>query len=286
MSAPIRPHDSSRIRTETRRRTHVVSRLSPRSPFAQWQADDSAGRVLPFTASKALAFYHPALKPSTKADLFRDAAIAPHTQWSSRKAAILKLHELCSRTIDQHRRLARLTPEAGYADRAVRRFVAKLKRLKERPGHLRGAARQPGCVLGRLPGGVREGLRADVRRRTDPTASRRAGRAEGGRMNATPRLAVTQDRTDLRDLRQAIGQLVARAFVLMGITKKEATYRLQYSNAGTISRWCSGTERPQFDKLFTIDGFELAFVQAIAEGNPAIVVDTVITLGRARKEAA
>lgn len=88
------------------------------------------------------------------------------------------------------------------------------------------------------------------------------------------------DRKKLADLRPAIGRLVERAFQLMGITKQEAAFRLLYDDQGTISRWCSGRERPLFDKLFTIDGFEAAYVQAIAERNPHIDVTTAITIRR------
>ncbi len=87
-------------------------------------------------------------------------------------------------------------------------------------------------------------------------------------------------RKDLADLRLVIGILVARTFELMGITKQDAAYRMQYRDAGTISRWCSGTERPLFDKLFTIDGFEVAYVLAIAERNQQIEVTTVVTIRR------
>ncbi len=88
------------------------------------------------------------------------------------------------------------------------------------------------------------------------------------------------DRKKLADLRPVIGQLVARTFELMGVTKQDAAYRMQYRDAGTISRWCSGTERPLFDKLFTIDGFAVAYVLAIAERNPEIEVTTVVTIRR------
>lgn len=86
------------------------------------------------------------------------------------------------------------------------------------------------------------------------------------------------DRKPLADLRPKIGQLVDRALVLAGVSKQDAAYRMQYADAGTVSRWCSGLERPAFDKLFTIDGFEAAYVQAIAERNPRIRVQTTITL--------
>lgn len=87
-------------------------------------------------------------------------------------------------------------------------------------------------------------------------------------------------RKKLADLRPVIGLLVARAFQLMGITKQDAAYRMAYDDPGTVSRWCSGKERPLFDKLFTIDGFEIAYVLAIAERNASIEVTTAITIRR------
>ena len=90
------------------------------------------------------------------------------------------------------------------------------------------------------------------------------------------------DRNNLADLRPVIGHLVERAFELMSprLTKQDAAYRMAYRDAGTVSRWCAGTERPSFDKLFTIEGFRLAYLLAIAEADPAIEVTTTITLRR------
>jgi hypothetical protein len=88
------------------------------------------------------------------------------------------------------------------------------------------------------------------------------------------------DRKKLADLRPAVGQLVARAFQLMGITKQDAAYQMHYDDPGTVSRWCSGTERPAFDKLFTLDGFNTAYVQAIAEQDPQLEITTAITIRR------
>lgn len=82
------------------------------------------------------------------------------------------------------------------------------------------------------------------------------------------------------DLRPVIGQLVARAFQLMGLSKQEAAYAMKYDDPGTVSRWCSGTERPLFDKLFAIEGFEVAYVLAIAERHQQIEVETVIKVRR------
>jgi len=88
------------------------------------------------------------------------------------------------------------------------------------------------------------------------------------------------DRKPLADLRPAIGRLVDRALVLAGVTKQDAAYRMQYADQGTVSRWCSGLERPAFDKLFTIDGFKAAYVLAIAEQDAAIHVKTIIEIER------
>jgi len=90
--------------------------------------------------------------------------------------------------------------------------------------------------------------------------------------------AAKVDRETLADLRPLIGHFVERAFELMGLSKKEVAYRLQYHDAGTISRWCTGIERPLFDKLFTLDGFDVAYVLAIAERNHRIDAQTVLTI--------
>jgi hypothetical protein len=88
------------------------------------------------------------------------------------------------------------------------------------------------------------------------------------------------DRQKLADLRPVIGRLVARALELMGLTQQAAAFTLGYRDQGPVSRWCRGVERPQFDKLFTLDGFRIAYVRAIAEEDPAIDVTTTITIRR------
>lgn len=99
-------------------------------------------------------------------------------------------------------------------------------------------------------------------------------------LRADLRTEAKPDRKKLADLRPEIGKLVARALELAGVSKQDAAHRMDYSDAGTVSRWCSGTERPAFDKLFQIQGFEIAYVCAIAERNQAIEVTTVITIPR------
>lgn len=96
----------------------------------------------------------------------------------------------------------------------------------------------------------------------------------------TPAAKAKPDPQNLADLRPAIGRLVERALVLAGVSKQEAAYRMHYSDAGTVSRWCNGIERPLFDKLFTIAGFQAAYVQAIAEQHPDFEVTTEIKIRR------
>lgn len=89
------------------------------------------------------------------------------------------------------------------------------------------------------------------------------------------------DRKKLADLRPVVGRRVERTFELMGITKQDAAFRMGYSDAGTVSRWCSGTERPHLDKLFQLDGFEQAWLLASAEHNaPTMEVETIVKLRR------
>lgn len=83
--------------------------------------------------------------------------------------------------------------------------------------------------------------------------------------------------------RLGIGQSVERALAIAGLTKQDAAFQLGYSDQGVMSRWCSGIERPQFDKLFAIDGFEEAFIKARAEQHPAMTCRTVIEIQHRRR---
>lgn len=86
------------------------------------------------------------------------------------------------------------------------------------------------------------------------------------------------DRKQLADLRQFVGRIVERALALMGVSKQDASYQMHYADQGTLSRWCSGLERPALDKLLTIDGFKVAYVQALAEHDAAFDVVTTISI--------
>lgn len=80
------------------------------------------------------------------------------------------------------------------------------------------------------------------------------------------------------DRKKLVGRDVERSFELLGISKQDAAYRMGYSDPGTISRWCAGTERPHFDKLEAIRGFDQAYMKAKAERIPRTRRVTIIEL--------
>lgn len=95
-----------------------------------------------------------------------------------------------------------------------------------------------------------------------------------------PARAGESDCKKVADLRTVIGRLVERALEIAGVRKQEAAFQMGYSDQGTVSRWCSGVERPLFDKLFMVEGFEDAWMLALAERNPQMEVETRILVRR------
>lgn len=71
----------------------------------------------------------------------------------------------------------------------------------------------------------------------------------------------------LAEWRERIGQAIERALVLARISKQDASHRMGYpaGDQSAISRWIAGTERPQFDKLFTIAALRKWIPIALAE---------------------
>lgn len=94
------------------------------------------------------------------------------------------------------------------------------------------------------------------------------------------RVGTDPDRKKFAELRPVIGRLVERALEIAGLSKQEAAFAMGYADSGVISRWCSGAERPLFDKLFAIDRFEDAWLVALAERNPRAQVVTQVLLQR------
>lgn len=80
------------------------------------------------------------------------------------------------------------------------------------------------------------------------------------------------------DRKRLVGLDVEQALILLGISKQEVAGRLGYSEQSVISRWCTGLERPHFDKLFQLPGFDEAWITVRARRNPKVTVSTVITI--------
>lgn len=78
--------------------------------------------------------------------------------------------------------------------------------------------------------------------------------------------------------RARIGRTIERAIVLATLTKQELSFEMGYPDQSAVSRWISGVERPQFDKLFAVDRFYDAWVVACAQENPRVEVKHVITV--------
>jgi hypothetical protein len=82
-------------------------------------------------------------------------------------------------------------------------------------------------------------------------------------------------------IRHALGRAIERALQLADMTKSQASQEMGYGeNQAPISRWISGVENPQFDKLFTIERLREPLVIAIAEMAGTIEVRTTLTIRR------
>lgn len=97
------------------------------------------------------------------------------------------------------------------------------------------------------------------------------------------RMPAKLDRKALADdVRREIGRAIERALQLADITKQDASDRMGYgTNQAPLSRWISGVERPQFEKLFAIRELRGPMVQALAELSSDIEVTTTIRIRRA-----
>lgn len=66
------------------------------------------------------------------------------------------------------------------------------------------------------------------------------------------------------DFRRQIGCAIERAISLAGLSKKELAGQLNL-DAAQLSRWIAGTERPQFDLLFSVEVLRWSLVCALAD---------------------
>lgn len=80
--------------------------------------------------------------------------------------------------------------------------------------------------------------------------------------------------------RQRVGEAIQRCFSLAGVTQKEAAALLDL-DPGQVGRWLAGTERPQFDRLFSVPRLQQPLVIAICElVGTAVELETVIRVRR------
>jgi len=74
-----------------------------------------------------------------------------------------------------------------------------------------------------------------------------------------PRMAAAQRCTErnavAEDFRRAVGQVVDRAIERAHLTKQDVSDRMGFTDpkASAVSRWCTGMERPHFDRLLAIE---------------------------------
>ena len=67
-----------------------------------------------------------------------------------------------------------------------------------------------------------------------------------------------------RDFREEIGRAIERAVSLAGLSKKEVAGMIQREPA-QLARWIAGTERPQFDALFSVQQLRKPLCVALAQ---------------------
>lgn len=57
---------------------------------------------------------------------------------------------------------------------------------------------------------------------------------------------------EMEQFRQQIGKAIGRAIAAAGLSQKEVAGRID-CDAAQLARWIAATERPQFDRLFSVD---------------------------------
>lgn len=82
------------------------------------------------------------------------------------------------------------------------------------------------------------------------------------------------------DFRAQIGACLQRAFALAGRSQKEAA-ALMGVEPPQVARWIAGTERPQFDRLFSVPELRQPLVVALAALAEDVEVVTEIRFKRA-----
>lgn len=96
----------------------------------------------------------------------------------------------------------------------------------------------------------------------------------------SPRMAKADLKKIEVGFRREIGRCVAKARKVLDLSQKELCERIEKAtgearDVAQLSRWEAGTERPQFDVLFSVEEFRQPFVIALAalEGSFEIVTE-------------
>ncbi len=78
-----------------------------------------------------------------------------------------------------------------------------------------------------------------------------------------PDMAKAQFKKVETDLKEQLGQAIARAIAVAGWSQKEAAAWL-HRDVAQVSRWIAGTERPQFDALFALEALRWPLITELA----------------------
>jgi hypothetical protein len=96
------------------------------------------------------------------------------------------------------------------------------------------------------------------------------------------RMRGEADRKKFADCsKEAVGRALERAIAMSGLSKQEAAFAMGYSDPGTVSRWCAGTERLHVDKVMAVADLRQPFALQLAKLSGAKV-----TVGASFEEAA
>lgn len=97
-----------------------------------------------------------------------------------------------------------------------------------------------------------------------------------------PRMLRAKGEGDPQELgKQQIGRAIESALDRARLTKQAAAYAMGYSDSGVMGRWISGTETPQFARLWTLgERFRQELVAALAEAAGGAEIETTIKFRR------
>lgn len=101
------------------------------------------------------------------------------------------------------------------------------------------------------------------------------------RLENVPTSMAKADLKNVETWRRRIGDALDYAISTANRTQKEVWAALGHSDGSQLNRWIAGTERPQFDALFSIEWLRQPLVIALAGlAGAGVEVETVIRVRR------